>query len=329
MKIAIVHRDRLTREAIRRAVGAEYSLAWFAADRRELETLRRREPPDLVLIEAAMVDAQVIRILESGRNWLVLATDENAHGVYEALSAGALGHVPPPRLEPDGELTGGQRLLKRIQRLQALIPEPVAALEPMPAVGKTGSPVPVIAIGASTGGPKALASVLSGLPAELNAAVMIVQHIEADFSTGLVEWLASHARLPVQLARRGDLVEPGRVYLGANQGHLVLLPSQQIGYLAPMKNDLHVPSVDMLFQYLADHHRPGSAAVLTGMGSDGALGLLRLRQRGWFTVAQDQTSSAVFGMPRAAADCGGALQVLPLSAIGQALARHVCGMAGR
>lgn len=329
MKIAIVHSDRLTREAIRRAIGGDHSLVWVATEGREFEKLRRRDPPDLILIEAAMVDAKAIESRSASQNWLVLAGDDNAKGVYEALSAGALGHVPPPRLEPDGQLTGAQRLMSRIHRLQSLIGEPAAPRVAPPPAGKSALPIPVIGIGASTGGPQALARVLAGLPAGLNAAVMIVQHIDADFSTGLVEWLSSHSMLPVQLARRGDLIEPGRVYLAANQGHMVLLPSQQIGYLAPLKNDLHVPSVDTLFQYLADHHRPASAAVLTGMGSDGAQGLLKLRHRGWHTIAQDEPSSAVYGMPRAAAECGAAVQVLPLSAIGQSLARHVSGAISR
>jgi two-component system response regulator WspF len=327
MRIGVAHPERLTREAIRRAIGSEHSLTWFATDARELDKLRRREPVDLILVDASLVDRNAVETRDAGLQWLVLAADDSIKGVYEALSAGALGHIAPPQLESSGELVGAQRLLTRLSRLQALVGDrakPAPAPAPGPSAIKA-LPIPVIGIGASTGGPQALARVLAGLPAGLQAAVMIVQHIDADFSTGLVEWLASHSLLPVQIAKRGESIEPGRVYLGANQGHLVLLPSQQISYLAPMKHDLHVPSVDTLFAYLAQHQRPASAALLTGMGSDGAAGLLKLRQSGWYTIAQDEASSAVYGMPRAAAECGAAMHSLPIGTIGQALARHLNG----
>jgi two-component system response regulator WspF len=183
--------------------------------------------------------------------------------------------------------------------------------------------VPIIALGASTGGPQALAQVLAGLPAGLEAAVIVVQHIDGEFSSGLVEWLASNSVLPVALAQRGESVAAGRVYVGAAEGHLVLLSSQQLTYQPAQRGDLHVPSVDALFGSLAEHARPGAAALLTGMGNDGARGLLQLRQAGWFTVAQEEGSCAVFGMPRAAQECGAVEQALPPGAIGPALARHI------
>ncbi len=321
MRVAIAHPDRLVREALRRTLASgSLQLIWSAADRAELARFRRRDPPELLLLDASMVGPGAEALREQPSACLVLANDDSAPGVFEALSAGALGHLSPPRLEADGELSGTTRLLGRIQRLQALVLKPTAAESAPPPRAARGD-CPIVALGASTGGPQALANVLAGLPQGLPAAVLIVQHIDGEFSAGLCEWLSGHSMLPVQLAQRGDLLQPGRVYIGANLGHLVLLPSQQLGYRAAQPDDLHVPAIDVLFASLAEHARGGAAALLSGMGSDGARGLLRLRQAGWHTIAQDETSSAVFGMPRAAQELGAAVQVLPLAAIGSALAR--------
>lgn len=321
MRVAIAHPDRLVREALRRTLaGGSLKLIWSAADRSELARFGRRDPAELLLLDASMVGPAAEALREQPSACLVLASDDSTPGVFEALSAGALGHLPPPRLEADGELSGAARLLGRIQRLQALVLKP-AAVAPVPPPREVRGECPIVALGASTGGPQALANVLAGLPQGLPAAVLIVQHIDGEFSAGLCEWLGGHSMLPVQLAQRGDLLQPGRVYVGANLGHLVLLPSQQLGYRAAQPDDLHVPAIDMLFASLAEHASGGAAALLSGMGSDGARGLLRLRQAGWHTIAQDQTSSAVFGMPRAAQELGAAVQILPLAAIGSALAR--------
>lgn len=331
MKIALAHPERLVREAVRRSLlQGELQLLWTASDQRELDRMRRRDPPDLLLLGVSLVDEHARQFASEGCPWLVLADDDRAHGVYEALSAGALGHLQPPQLEADGELLGANRLLTRIRRLQTLIGAGQARpgrAAPAPVASDTS--VPVIALGASTGGPQALAQVLAGLPSALAAAVIVVQHIDGEFSCGLVEWLGSNTRLPVSLAQRGESLEPGRVYVGAAEGHLVLLASQQLTYQPAQRSDLHVPAIDILFGSLADHARPGAAALLSGMGNDGARGLLAMRQAGWFTLAQDEGSCAVFGMPRAALENGAAVQALPPSAIGPALARHVSAAASR
>ncbi|HWS25989.1 MAG TPA: chemotaxis protein CheB [Xanthomonadales bacterium] len=331
MRIALAHPQRLIREAVRRSLlQSDLALIWTATDGGELRRMRQRDPPDLLLLDASLVgeDARLYGL--DGCTWLVLAEDDCATGVYEALSAGALGHLQPPQLEADGELVGASRLLTRIRRLQTLIGTRQAHPAPSSTLASSGS-VPIIALGASTGGPQALAQVLAGLPAGLEAAVIVVQHIDGEFSGGLVEWLASNTLLPVTLAQRGESLRSGHVYIGATEGHLVLLASQQLTYQPARPSDLHVPGIDMLFASLAANGRPGAAALLSGMGNDGASGLLQMRQAGWFTLAQDEGSCAVFGMPRAALENGAAQQALPPNAIGPALARHMTtsGRSGR
>lgn len=331
MRIGIAHRDRLVREAIRRAlVSSGRQALWAAADRAELARGMRREPAELLLIEADWFVRSSLDALAVRCGCLVLAPNDQSPGVYEALISGALGQVPAPWLEADGELMGASRMLARIDRCAGLVaPVPISEPEPKPAptpaTGGRGS-VRVLALGASTGGPNALATILNGLPPDLPAAVLIVQHIDPQFVDGLVDWLQSQCALPVALAVPGEFVAAGRVYVGDHRGHLVYTPGGQLGYAPARSSDLHAPSVDRLFESLVGH-TAGVAALLTGMGDDGARGLLALRKVGWHTVAQDEQSSPVYGMPRAAVECGAAVVSLPLAAIAKELVRQLSGSA--
>ncbi len=186
------------------------------------------------------------------------------------------------------------------------------------------APPPVLAIGASTGGPKAVAEVLAGLPAGLMACVLVVQHLDPGFSDNLAEWLATQSALPVSLARDGDRLRPGQVLVARGGDHLRLSAVNTLAYSRDPVDTPFRPSVDVLFQSLAESRlRPGVAVLLTGMGSDGAKGLLSLRRRGWSTIAQDQASCVVYGMPKAARDMGSAELVLPLSLIAAHAAKHL------
>jgi len=184
--------------------------------------------------------------------------------------------------------------------------------------------VPVLAIGASTGGPAAVASVLAGLPAGFQAAVLVVQHLDQNFSDNLAAWLGGQTHLPVGIARDGDRLKPGRVYVARGGDHLVVTAVNTLAYVREPLATPYRPSVDVLFESLAGSLAgPGVAVLLTGMGSDGAKGLLALKKAGWFTIAQDQGSSAVYGMPKAARDLGAASLVLPLAAIAAQAAKHL------
>ena len=329
MKVASAHRDRLVREALRRAlVRTEFGILWQVEDRAALERRMRREKPDLLLVELDLLGNEAERLpglLKSGCAVIVLASANDAGIGYEALGLGALALVEPPALDDDGEVHGTARFIERLRRLASLTRDdaPSAALPLTPARG--GLP-PLIALGASTGGPLALASVLGSLPLDCPAAVIVVQHIEDDFVRGFANWLGTRSRLPVNLAERGVTPSAGQIYVAGSSHHLVLMPSHQFGGLMPQATDVHVPSVDALFHSLAQNSPPGVAALLTGMGADGVEGLLALRAHGWHTIAQDETSSVVYGMPRAAVERGAVVQTVPLARMGPAL---VAGLARR
>jgi two-component system response regulator WspF len=197
-----------------------------------------------------------------------------------------------------------------------------------PAVA-SGSPVersfdPLVVLGASTGGPQALAEILARFPARLEAGVIIVQHVDAAFAPGLGQWLSEQARRPVTLIAEGYQPVAGEVLLSATNDHLVLGEDRCLHYSPEPLSACYRPSVDVFFTSVARNWpRPGVAALLTGMFHDGAEGLLALRRRGWRTIAQDESSSVVWGMPKAAVALGAAEEVLHLDRIAPGIARLV------
>ena len=249
------------------------------------------------------------------------SVDGNFGRVYDALGAGALDAVNTPRLDGADGGADGAALLAKIDLLGRLLADsaPVAA-PPVAPAGSGGAERWLLAIGASAGGPAALAQLLQAFPAGLPAAIVVIQHLDETFAAGLAEWLGGQIRLPVRLARDGDAPEPGAVLLPGRADHLVLTPAGRLVFTPEPVNRAYRPSVDVFFESVAHHWRGRAAGViLTGMGRDGAAGLKLMRERGFPTIAQDRASSAVYGMPKAAAECGAAAQVLPLAGIAPAL----------
>jgi two-component system chemotaxis response regulator CheB len=259
---------------------------------------------------------------------LVLSATVSRLGSQEAVAAlmsGAMEALPKPNpwtAEAEQAIRDRVRALRRVTVVRH--PRGGRAAHAMPAppapVASTGKAV--VAIGASAGGPAALAVVLADLVG-LRAAVLVVQHIHPDFVNGLVSWMARVSALPVELARAGARVEPGVVYIAPGGTHMRLGRAHEI-VLDERPRSMHCPSVDELFSSVAartDARRVG--VLLTGMGQDGAAGLLELRRSRALTIAQDEATSAVFGMPQAAQRLGAAVRVLGLGDIGRAIRESV------
>ena len=174
----------------------------------------------------------------------------------------------------------------------------------------------LVAIGASAGGPAALAALLSGLPKDFPAAVVIVQHVDERFTQGMAEWLGGQSALPVRVAKEGDRPTAGIVLLAGTNDHLTFKTAERIGYTPDPRSQAYRPSVDVFFASIgALWSGEAIGVLLTGMGRDGAIGLKTLRDKGCYTIAQDQATSTVYGMPKAAASLGAAVDVLPLERI--------------
>ena len=191
-----------------------------------------------------------------------------------------------------------------------------------PKLSMTKTTNKVIAIGASTGGVQALTHVLSALPSNVPGTV-VVQHMPAHFTASFAERLNNECAVQVKEAQEGDSVIPGQVLIAPGDYH-VLLRRSGARYYVSVKDGPPVcrqkPSVDVLFNSVAKYAGPNSVgAILTGMGNDGANGLLNMRNAGAHTMAQDEKSCVVFGMPKEAIECGAAEQVLALNIIPQTL----------
>ncbi|MBD3561991.1 chemotaxis-specific protein-glutamate methyltransferase CheB [Planktothrix sp. FACHB-1355] len=185
----------------------------------------------------------------------------------------------------------------------------------------------VIAIGASTGGPQALHTILGQLPSNLPVPVICIQHISEGFLQGLVDWLASECKLPVKIATMGDLPQPGTVYFPPERRHLELNSQGKFVYSASPPQSGHRPSVTVTFKSVAHFYgRSAVGVLLTGMGSDGADGMLAISQAGGMTIAQNEASCVVFGMPKEAIALGGAQHILPIGEIAPFLLNRVGGL---
>ena len=182
----------------------------------------------------------------------------------------------------------------------------------------------LVVVGASTGGPPALATILADLPPDLPVPVLVVQHMADGFVEGLADWLNSLLVLPVELAAHGRPLLPGRVYVAPAGVNTVLRPGLRVDLRPPPPGQFHVPGVDAAFTSAAAVCGPTAVGVLlTGMGRDGAEGLRLLHDAGALTIAQDEPSSVVWGMPAAALALGAVQVELPLGRIGAALAAAV------
>ena len=259
------------------------------------------------------------------------------HKTYDALAAGALAVLDKPSANDDGEawaseLVSTVRIVSRLKvithpraKLFPAVPAAASLLGPAAAVGASRD---LIAIGASTGGPAAVETILSALPASFPIPILLVIHIAKDFGTAFADWLGGQVRLPVREAVDGEpLPRPGTpgVIMAPPDLHLVVRDRRlRLTKDAPVFSCR--PSVDMLFGSVAAELARGALGMLlTGMGKDGAEGLLALRTRGALTVAQDEATSVIFGMPREAILIGAAEHVLPLEQMAPLLLSHVHG----
>jgi two-component system response regulator WspF len=178
----------------------------------------------------------------------------------------------------------------------------------------------LLAIGASTGGPVAIAAILAGWRAPPDTAIVVVQHIDASFAGHFARWLDEQLDMPVRVVADRDALQGGVVQVAQSNDHLALNSGQRFHYQVEPRDNPYRPSVDVLFGCVASHWAGAATGVLlTGMGRDGAAGLLAMRRAGHATIAQDQASSAVYGMPRAAAELDAAVNILPLGKINAAI----------
>jgi two-component system, chemotaxis family, protein-glutamate methylesterase/glutaminase len=287
-----------------------------AADPREaLEVVTRLSPAVIVLLFDGSASAlAAIQDVMAGRPTPILLLRAPGVGLEVAaqgLESGAVDATVAPAAD-DREAFAALR--GRIRRVSAVpVIRHLRGRNRAPA-GRAA----VVAIAASTGGPQAVAQVLRGLGG-LGAPVLVVQHLHPTFTGRFQEWMARESALPVDMAVDGVTLRPGVVYLAPSGSHLRLASSRRIA-LSTEPDSLHRPSADVLFSSVAEEaEAAGVGVLLTGMGADGAAGLLAMLRRGGRTIVQDEASSAVYGMAKAAQGMGAAEQVLNLDRIPEAI----------
>jgi chemotaxis response regulator CheB len=253
----------------------------------------------------------------------ILIVTESVHvhaaRIFEAMGHGALDVVEMPAPCTGDLQESAQPLLAKLAIISRLLGEKDVNRRAAVSSHPTAQPIlrhPLVAIGASAGGPAALAAVLGKLPGDFPAAIVVIQHVEAQFASGMADWLSEHSALPVVLAKEGERPSVGRVLLAGTNDHLMLTAGGRVVYTPEPRDYVYRPSVDVFFESVTRQWRGTAIGVLlTGMGRDGALGLKALRDRGHHTIAQDRASSAVYGMPKAAATLNAAVDILPMARI--------------
>lgn len=336
MRVAVVHDRPCARRSLEALLdGAGHRVLWTAAD--GLEAARRcaEARPDLLVLGWSGAGGQgpgeVAALVEAvGCPVLVVASslDRDAPWVFQAMGAGALDAVATPVVGGQGDTAAaGSDLLRKIDTIEKLIGRKKPPKKTHRAARKTGLDPrqrKLVAIGASTGGPQAITTILRALPTGFTAAVVVVQHMDRKFTSGLTSWLNAQTRAPVTLIANGGRPTPGVVHVPTSEHHLVLTPSRTFAYTNVPEDNFYHPSVDVFYQSAAAYW-PGKmmAVLLTGMGRDGAEGLLTLKKMGHHTIAQDRETSVVYGMPKAARELGAASEILGIDAIAQRVAAFV------
>jgi chemotaxis response regulator CheB len=322
MNIAIVNDSPTALRALEIIVSREADLKviWLARDGAEAVQKCQAQLPDLILMDIYM---PVMDGIEATRQItkhtpcpiLIVTASVDAHvgAVFEAMGAGAMDAVATPALE---RAEGRRVLLEKIRSLFAITGIAHSGHRSSRDAHQLTSTTCVL-IGASAGGPAALMDILSELPTDLGTGLVIIQHVDTRFASELASWLGTRAPLPVRLAEEGDTVHNAEVLIAKGGYHLTFGRDGNLRYTDHPQLS-YQPSIDVMFESALKYGpRRLLGIILTGMGRDGSKGLKQLCLAGHRTIAQDEATSAIYGMPRAAAEIGAAREILPLPKIAE------------
>jgi len=327
MRIAIVHNNYNTIrlfEFLIKDLG--FDVCWSSTTAQDALLQHATNCPDLLLIQLELTDMKgselIKQIMSSTSSTIIAISDSvknNPGSVFEAMSAGALDAFSEPTTRNPESIADLKSKINNIKKLHD------SANKPKRSIIKQQKPAsPLVAIGSSTGGPAALLTVLRKLPANSNAIYVIIQHMDNEFSQGMADWLNEQMDIHVQIAKNHTIPEAGQVYMAGTNDHLIINSAGLFEYTDEPKDYPYRPSVNAFFDSAVTNWPNKLIGVLlTGMGRDGANGLLSFYNRGMYTIAQNEASCAVYGMPKAACELGAVTIELDINDIAEEIIRNI------
>jgi len=327
IKVLIVDDSPFIREALRSilAQDEEIQVVGMARNGKEAIEAARKLKPNVITMDVTMpvMDGleAIEQIMEETPVPIIVVSSMSVEVVVKALDIGALDFVSISQGidEMAQDVIRKVKIASRIKALRRLRIKPLT----MAARYAKSRLMKVVAVGVSTGGPQALQAVFSSLPPDLDAGILVVQHMSKGFIEGLAEWLRLNSHLNVKVAQAGDILRKGHVLLAPDGGHLKIDSLGKISIQEEAAGPaLHVPSIDVMMKSVAESFRESAVGVLmTGMGHDGVEGMKAIRAGGGKTLAQDEASSVIFGMNRLAIESGCVDRIAPLEQIADEIVR--------
>lgn len=329
IRVLIVDDSALVRQSLKEILGDDPAIEVIgeARDGKEGYEKAKLLRPGVITMDLTMpvmggLDA-IEAIMEEVPTPIIVVSSMEVKVIVQALALGAMDFVAVAQ-EIDvlkGEILEKVKIASRVRALRRIRVHHAPKKVPV----RRSSANKAIAIGVSTGGPQALQVLLSKFPADLPAAVLVVQHIAPGFVQGLVDWLSLTSPMHIHLAKAGDALHNGTVLFAPDGYHMVVDAGEKIGLKEDITHKmLHVPSIDVMMMSVAEVY--GDAAVgviMTGMGKDGVEGISTIKDRGGYTLAQDEKTSVIYGMNKAAVERGIIDKVLPLEEIAGTIAALV------
>lgn len=339
IKVLVVDDSLVFRETLSRLLGAESGIEVIgtAADAFSAKEKLEKVKPDVLILDVELPKMNGIDFLKEllpKKPIPTVVVTSTAISAFDAISAGAVDFVKKPLVKSRGDIEDFAKLLAQKIKIASIAKvklfsrqtnvQTPASRPTLTLSGNVNSAL-VIALGASTGGTDALLAVVQDLPAN-TPGIVIVQHMPPVFTKMYAERLDRICKMSCKEAQDGDRVERGKIIIGAGGYHLRLAKDSK-GYFVTSKEGEkvsgHCPSVDVLFDSVADTAGKNAvAAILTGMGADGAKGLKKIRDKGGFTIGQDKETCVVYGMPMVAFQNGAVCQQAPLTKIPEIILQH-------
>jgi two-component system, chemotaxis family, protein-glutamate methylesterase/glutaminase len=334
IKVLIVDDSPVAREFIEHVLGADPEIEIIGRARNGLEALAflAQKRPDIVTMDVHMPGMDgfeaTYRIMTEHPLPVVIVTaylDTKADStLFRVLEAGALAILPkPPGIgHPDypraaAELVRIVKLMSEVKVVRRSIRSAQPLPQPQPTLDKgAAARIKVVAIGASTGGPVVVQSILAALPADFPVPLLVVQHMSEEFIEGFAQWLANSSAIRVKVGTQGESIGPGTAYVAPGGFQMGVDSLGRISLATRKDGQIICPSVAHLFHSMAERYGKHAVGILlSGMGSDGAQGLKEMQEQGALTIAQDEESSVIYGMPFEAVKLGAAQHVLPPESI--------------